>query len=161
MGEAERLLDGPDDPDGTGVGDRVRAVGWLDRHSPISVPWCGIFVAHCLRTALPDVPLPPMYARARPWKSWGEPAEPQVGAVLVFWHYHQKSPFGHVAFYRAEDDAAFHVLGGNQKDRILVQRYPKVRLVACRWPAGVERSGMTRRASPSEAEPFDGSWHHA
>ena len=152
------MLAGPEDPCGATLRDGVRRVGWLDRHVPLSIPWCGVFVAHCLRSALPDVPLPPRHARARPWEDWGQPVEPQVGAVVVFWHYHRRLPFGHVAFYRAEDDAAFHVLGGNQKDRILVQRYPKVRLVACRWPAGVDPPGAIRRAAPGEAVPFDGSW---
>ena len=140
-----------------GVGGRrelLHALGRMNRRAPWTVPWCGLFVAHCLRTAMPEVALPALPLRARPWKRWGAPAEPQLGALMLFWHYHPASPFGHVAFYWAEDGDAFHVLGGNQGHRVCVQRYPKARFVAARWPEGVSQPRTRRAAPPEAARPF-------
>lgn len=134
--------------------ERLHLLRRLNRLTPWTVPWCGLFVAHCLRTALPELDLPPLAARARPWKRWGEETRPQIGAVMLFWHYHPALPFGHVAFYWAEDRDAYHVLGGNQQDRICVQRYPKARFVTARWPAGVPQPGLTRSEPPDAARPF-------
>lgn len=139
--------------DRAGLGDegqRLHLLGRLNRLTPWTVPWCGLFVAHCLHAALPDAALPAWPARARPWRRWGEETAPRLGAVMVFWHYHPALPFGHVAFYWAEDRDAFHVLGGNQRHRVCVQRYPKSRLVTARWPPGVPQAGA-RRSEPREA----------
>lgn len=157
LGEAVQLLDGVED-----IADRsdlrmIRAAAWLDRRVPVDVAWCGLFVGHCLKTALPNVSQPVARMRARPWLSYGEPAQPQVGALLVFWQVLKHSPFGHVGFYWAEDDDCFHVLGGNQRARIEVQRWPKERLIGCRWPSrGVPPQGLRRWRDPSEATPFEG-----
>ena len=151
--EARRMMEARE----TGRGDRralLRALGRMNRRAPWTMPWCGLFVAHCLRAAMPEVPLPALPLRARPWKRWGEPVAPQLGALMLFWHYHPASPFGHVAFYWAEDAQAYHVLGGNQRHRVCVQRYPKSRFVAARWPEGVARPGLRRAAPPEAARPF-------
>ena len=131
----------------------LHRLGRMNRRAPWTVPWCGLFVAHCLRAAMPEAPLPALPLRARPWKRWGEPASPQLGALMLFWHYHPASPFGHVAFYWAEDEGAYHVLGGNQGHRVCVRRYPKARFVTARWPEGVPQPGLRRRAPPAAA-PF-------
>ena len=132
----------------------LHRLGRMNRRTPWTVPWCGLFVEHCLRTALPGTGTPFLPARARPWRRWGEPCRPQLGAVMLFWHYHPALPFGHAAFYWAEDRDAYHVLGGNQGHRVCVQRYPKSRLVTARWPEGVPRPGLTRLAPPDAARPF-------
>lgn len=113
-----------------------RAIAYLDRHLHIGAPWCGIFVAHCLRKTLPGTKIPRGHMRARPWMSWGRATTPQLGAVMVFWHYFRGSPFGHVGFYWGEDEDNIHVLGGNQHDLITTTRYSKSRLIGCRWPEG-------------------------
>ncbi len=151
--EARRMM-------GEGHGGRggrralLHGLGRMNRRAPWTVPWCGLFVAHCLRATMPEAPLPALPLRARPWKRWGEPASPQLGALMLFWHYHPASPFGHVAFYWAEDRDAFHVLGGNQRHRVCVQRYPKERFVVARWPEGVAQPRARRLASPEAARPF-------
>jgi hypothetical protein len=139
--------------------DLTRRLGRLDRALPVSLPWCGAFVGHCVKAAAPHLQLPWMHPRARPWLGWGEAAPPQLGALLVFWHWRRRGPLGHVAFYWAEDDEGFHVIGGNQRDRILVQRYPKYRLLGSRWIPGHAAPGATRRAAPEAAVPFDGDWN--
>jgi uncharacterized protein (TIGR02594 family) len=153
LAEARRVMV----EDGPGLreeGERLHLLGRLNRRTPWTLPWCGLFVAHCLRTALPELEPPRWHARARPWRRWGEETTPRLGAVMLFWHYHPALPFGHVAFYWAEDRDAFHVLGGNQRHRVCVQRYPKSRLVAARWPHGVPRAGARRREPPEAALPF-------
>lgn len=117
-----------------------RVISLLDRHLHIGAPWCGIFVAHCLRKTMPAVTIPARHMRARPWARWGYPTWPRYGAVTVLWHYHPRSPFGHVGFCLAEDEDEIDVLGGNQRDRIAIGRYPKNRVLACRWP-WPDRSG--------------------
>lgn len=100
------------------------------------IPWCGLFVAHCIGSSLPDEELPVNPLRARNWATFGEECDPKRGAVLVFWRGSEKSGNGHVGFYYSEDDAAYHVLGGNQSDSVNVCRVAKNRLVkgGARWP---------------------------
>ncbi len=133
----------------------VRLVNWIDELTALNLPWCGLFVGHCIRKAYPTTSLPWLYVRARPWRRFGDPAQPQVGALLVFWLRWRNSPFGHVGFYWGEDDDSYHVLGGNQHRTILVERFPKHRLIDCRWPRGVPAPGTRRRHPPGEAEPFE------
>ena len=132
----------------------LHLLGRMNRRAPWTVPWCGLFVAHCLRTADPGLALPFLPARARPWRDWGTETRPQLGAVMHFWHYHPALPFGHVAFYWAEDEEAYHVLGGNQGHRVCIQRYPKDRFVTARWPEGAPQPGLTRLQRPGAAKPF-------
>jgi uncharacterized protein (TIGR02594 family) len=98
------------------------------------IPWCGLFVAHCVGAALPDEQLPKHPLRARSWSSFGEQCDPKQGAVLVFWRGSKDAATGHVGFYHSEDGAAFHVLGGNQSDSVNVARIGKNRLLSSRWP---------------------------
>lgn len=95
-----------------------------------SVPWCGLFVAHCVN-AVGIAPVA-IAVRASAWSAWGVRVTPCVGAVLVF----ERTGGGHVGFYVAEDAKAFHVLGGNQGDAVNITRIAKDRMVACRWPPG-------------------------
>lgn len=99
------------------------------------VPWCGLFVGHCIGATLPEEQLPRHLLLARSWKSFGEACEPMRGAVLVFWRGKKEGPFGHVGFYHSEDDETFHVLGGNQSNSVNVARISKKRCLACRWPS--------------------------
>jgi uncharacterized protein (TIGR02594 family) len=93
-------------------------------------PWCGTFVADCMWTGSGITP-PKIAVRAKAWATWGRPIAPCLGAVLVF----GRQGGGHVGFYVAEDDTAFHVLGGNQGNAVSITRIAKTRLEACRWPA--------------------------
>jgi uncharacterized protein (TIGR02594 family) len=98
-----------------------------------SIPWCGLFVAHCLEAADASVPSNPLSALA--YADWGTRLnEPSFGAVMVF----KRSGGGHVGFYVGEDDESYHILGGNQSDMVDVTRVGKERLHAIRWPSEVE-----------------------
>ena len=98
------------------------------------IPWCGLFVGHCVGSSLPDETLPTIVLRARAWEGFGVPTEPQLGAIMVFWRQTETSGLGHVGFYFAEDDASYHVLGGNQSNMVNVARLEKNRLLTARWP---------------------------
>jgi len=49
---------------------------------------------------------------------------PALGDVLVF----VRNGGGHVGLYVGEDTSAFHLLGGNQSDRVCITRVAKARL---------------------------------
>ena len=56
--------------------------------------------------------------------------------VLVFWRGAASGFNGHVGLYVGEDRDAFHVLGGNQSDRVMIKRIATNRLLGsrrCPW----------------------------
>jgi uncharacterized protein (TIGR02594 family) len=105
------------------------------RYSGDDIPWCGLFVAHCIGSTLPDERLPNNPLGARSWERFGAACEPTLGAVMVFWRESPASGKGHVGFYNGEDQHAFHILGGNQSDQVSVARVGKDRVVGARQPA--------------------------
>jgi len=95
-----------------------------------STAWCGLFMALVAQRAGKDVPPAPLWALS--WTKFGsEVARPMLGDVLVF----QRTGGGHVGLYVGEDEAAFHVLGGNQGDRVCIARIARHRPYAARRPA--------------------------
>lgn len=126
---------------------------WLksDDHTlgdPAELPWCGDAVETAIALTLPDEVLPTNPYYALNWAKFGIGlAEPAVGAVLAF----KRPGGGHVGFYVGEDDSAYHVLGGNQSDRVSVCRVGKDRFVAARWPKTVPLPATGRvRRSPGD-----------
>lgn len=116
-----------------------REGGWIERfYRADSIPWCGLFVGHCLLEAGISGPRNPLSALA--WADWGEAvpvAEREAGCVVVF----TRQGGGHVGFYVGEDPdgSALHVLGGNQSDAVSMARISTARLHAVRWPSGISR----------------------
>ncbi|WP_409281089.1 NlpC/P60 family protein [Pseudomonas defluvii] len=98
------------------------------------VPWCGLFVAHCIAATMVDEILPGNPLGARQWEKFGDPIEPRLGAVMVFWRQSTSSGFGHVGFYTGEDETAFRILGGNQSDKVCFTWVAKDRFIKARWP---------------------------
>jgi uncharacterized protein (TIGR02594 family) len=115
--------------------------GWVERfYTDDEIPWCGLFVGHCLQVGGHSGPKNPLAALG--WSEWGQPVPPDglsVGTVVVF----KRSGGGHVGFYVGEepDGSALHVLGGNQSDQVSITRIPRMRLFASRWPEGVSQDG--------------------
>ncbi|MEL6921112.1 MAG: TIGR02594 family protein [Pseudomonadota bacterium] len=119
----------------------------LDMHYPgDDVPWCGLFMAHVMAVGAPLDAQNFNRLTARLWLTYGRPVEPQIGAVLVFWRVARDSWQGHVGLYMAEDDEAYHVLGGNQGDAVSVVRIAKDRLLGARYPKSFAPTGKRRRA---------------
>jgi uncharacterized protein (TIGR02594 family) len=140
--EAKRLIGLKEGP-GEEI-DNQTLLDWgedLDVHFPNdSVPWCGLFIAHCIASTLSAEPLPTNPLGARNWARWGAPCPPQIGALLVFWRGKRDGWQGHVGFYAGEERSGattthFHVLGGNQDNQVCVAKIKADRLLGVRWPA--------------------------
>lgn len=121
---------------------------WLERLGAWwrddETPWCGVFVAHCLREA--GQPLPQHWMRALAWKDYGSnlrSTHVTIGAILVF----QRKGGGHVGFYVGENATHYFVLGGNQANAVNISKIAKDRCVAIRWPKGVPVVGGPVRLS--------------
>ena len=152
--EAQRAIGVKED---TGPGSNPLIIGWGKRlkiaYGDDEIPWCGLFVAHCVGSQLPTEPLPVNPLGARNWGRAGIAcAVPQPGAIMVFWRKSPASGLGHVAFYVGEDANSYHVLGGNQGDAVSVTRMARDRFVAARWPATARPpAGGPRRLTPTGA----------
>jgi uncharacterized protein (TIGR02594 family) len=101
---------------------------------PATRPWCGDFVETCIAVTLPSAVLPANPYLARNWLKFGRTVDPCFGAILVFWRGSRSGTEGHVGFYYAEDDSDFHVLGGNQSNKVSVAKIDKSRLLGARLP---------------------------
>jgi uncharacterized protein (TIGR02594 family) len=150
--EAFRLMGTREQP---GRGSNEAIMGWaeeleLTSYNDDDIPWCGLFTAHCVGSQLPEEALPSNPLRARNWQRLGISTSPQLGAVMVFWRGTPNGGKGHVGFYWAEDDGAYHILGGNQSNSVTVARVSKDRLLQARWPeTGMPPANITRNATPN------------
>jgi uncharacterized protein (TIGR02594 family) len=124
-----------------GAGDNPIIMGWadaLDQWYPgDDVPWCGLFMAHCMSVGAPNEPQNFNRLGARAWRAYAQKIEPCVGAIGVFWRTHKtQSVNGHVAFLLAEGPDYYIILGGNQDDNVTIGKIAKERLLECRAPTG-------------------------
>jgi len=93
------------------------------------VPWCGLFMAHVALKAGKVIPQKPLWALN--WSRFGvDGGQPELGDVLTF----TRNGGGHVGLYIGEDDDCYHVLGGNQGDKVCIKPIAKERLYAVRQP---------------------------
>lgn len=124
--------------EGAGAKDNATILGWAKKvggwvakfFTHDSIAWCGLFVAMVMQqTGFADLPANPLGALN--WSSWGRPLKtPSLGAIMTF----KRTGGGHVGFYVGEDATAYHILGGNQSDKVGLTRIDKSRLQAIRWP---------------------------
>lgn len=112
-----------------GAGDNPTIMGWATEvgvrstYVHDSIPWCGLTVAVAAKRAGKEVPKTPLWALS--WAEVGTKVErPMLGDIVTF----KRDGGGHVAVYVGEDDAAYHVLGGNQSDQVNITRIAKARL---------------------------------
>lgn len=119
----------------------------LDRvYKADSTAWCGLWMAYVAKQAGWDDPYNPLWARN--WLNFGTPQKiAGLGDVLVF----ARGNSGHVGLYVGEDagstysSGAYHVLGGNQSDRVMIKRIAKNRLLGIRrCPWRVNQPGNIR-----------------
>lgn len=134
-----------------GKGSNRTIIGWRDElnqvgiaitgYSDDDIPWCGLFAAIVAHRAGKVPVANPLWARN--WSKFGvDVKDAGLGDVLVF----QREGGGHVGFYVAEDATAYHVLGGNQSNRVSITRIAKARCVARRRPP--------YRVKPDSAKPY-------
>lgn len=122
-------MEAPGAADNPAILDWARELGMEDYRAD-SIPWCGLFMALVAKRAGKPVPERPLWALS--WARFGAAAdEPALGDVLVF----RRDGGGHVGLYVGEDVRAWHVLGGNQGDRVGFSRIARGRLYAARRPA--------------------------
>ena len=98
-----------------------------------STPWCAAFVCSMLEDAGIRSP---KSARARDFLRWGVAIRPIVaGAVLVF---PRGKAAGHVGFALGPSHQGYvDVLGGNQRNRVCVDRRRALDALDVRWPTEV------------------------
>jgi uncharacterized protein (TIGR02594 family) len=134
-----------------GKGSNKTIIGWRDElnaagvaiagYSDDDIPWCGLFAAIVVHRAGKRGVASPLWARN--WAKFGTGVqEAGLGDVLVF----VRNGGGHVGFYVAEDATAYHVLGGNQSNKVCVTRVEKARCIAIRRPV--------YNAKPDSVKPY-------
>lgn len=135
FGEAKKHLGVKEIP---GPKHNTKIQSWLARLGAWwrddETPWCGVFVAHCMREA--NLPVPQHWMRARAWADYGSnlrATHVAPGAILVF----SRQGGGHVGFYAGEDANFYFVLGGNQSNEVNIAKIAKARCIAIRWPKDV------------------------
>lgn len=123
----------------------------IGAYSTDAIPWCGLFMSVCAKRATWARPVNPLWARA--WATWGNPRKggAMLGDVLVF----PRGSGGHVAMYIGEDSTHYHILGGNQSDKVCIVRKPKTPILAIRqapWrvaqPANVRKIILKPTGAP-------------
>lgn len=142
--EALKLLGTIEAP---GSANSPTIMGWAKETglSPVytadATAWCGLFMAVVAKRAGKAIPAGPLWALN--WSKFGEEAgQPSLGDVLTF----TRSGGGHVALYICEDSQAYHVLGGNQSDKVCFTRIDKKRLYRARSPI--------YREQPASVKPY-------
>lgn len=143
-----------------GKGDNKTIMAWADElnrngvkiegYSSDEVPWCGLFAAfitYLRKGSSNEVVAEPLWARN--WSDYGVPIarrvgnalvnirgfKPSLGDIMVF----ERGNGGHVAFYIGEDSDCYHVLGGNQSNRVTITRILKSRCLSVRRPPYVNQ----------------------
>ena len=94
-------------------------------------PWCGTFIAQCLKEA--NRGYPKHWYRALAYADYGTKlAKPAYGSIGVM----GRSGGGHVTFIVGEtQDGKYLVgLGGNQSNAVTLAKFPKSRFTAFVWP---------------------------
>jgi uncharacterized protein (TIGR02594 family) len=140
-----------------GTKNNPRITAWamecgIGAYSTDSIPWCGLYMAVTAKRAHWARPPNPLWARD--WLNWGieRDGPALLGDVLVF----ARGSGGHVAMYVGEDKTSYHILGGNQSDRVSIVRKPKLPILGIRhadWriaqPDNVRRVFLTATGTPT------------
>lgn len=124
-----------------GSGTNSTIAKWLLRlkawWSDDETPWCGVFVAECLKEAGRDIPKSWFRAKAYHIDNDGtyygtRLNAPAYGCIAVM----SRSGGGHVGFVVGKDaQGRVLVLGGNQGDAVSIAAFPMNRVTAWIWPS--------------------------
>lgn len=96
-------------------------------------PWCGTFIAHCLRES--GLPIPQHWYRAKAYGEFGTPCprtDIPFGAICV----KSRQGGGHVFFAVAKspDGKIIYGLGGNQRNMVNITAFNISDIDNIRWP---------------------------
>ena len=116
-----------------GPGNNPDIVEWLksvNLPGEDKIPHCSAFVNWCIeQSGLPGT----KNGMARSWLNWGFPlVKPVLGCVVVL-RRGVDPRLGHVGFFLDEFGGFIRIIGANQKDRVGVNAYAKLRLLSYRW----------------------------
>jgi uncharacterized protein (TIGR02594 family) len=143
--------------------------------STISTPWCAYWVNAKLEYAGITGTVDGM---ARSFRKWGEVIDKNddtkwnVGDVAYMWRGRSDDGItGHVGFLVGWDRTYFYMIGGNQGDKVCIQRFPRSKLLGVRRPRSIWRSQTVQKAAGSAvaettsqvvqaAMPEPSSWVH-
>jgi uncharacterized protein (TIGR02594 family) len=136
---ALELIDTMEKP---GTADNPVIINWAkeiggnvaDVYNADEIPWCGLFIAVVAKRSSKQLVKDPLWALN--WGNFGKISPvPMLGDVLVFVRKTSEGKTaGHVGLYVGEDNTCFHVLGGNQSDKVCITRLEKNRLYVARRP---------------------------
>lgn len=122
-------------------------VGLADVYRSDAIAWCGLAMGYVALQAGWDTPVNLLWARG--WMTWGTfVSRPMLGDVLVF---SRGKVNGHVGVYVGEDADCYHVIGGNQSDRVSIKRIERGRLLQarrCPWRVNQPNSVRVVKLTP-------------
>lgn len=150
LNEALKLIDVVESP---GTANNPVIVSWAKEigadvaavYKADEIPWCGLFMAVIVKRSGRQVVKDPLWALN--WGTFGTFTEtPMLGDVMVFVRTTPDGKkAGHVALYVGEDDACYHILGGNQSDRVCIVRKEKKMLYVARRPNYINQPKNVRK----------------
>ncbi len=143
---------------GTAANPRIAAFFRDAGHPGITsdeVAWCAAFIGACLsRSAIKATGS----LLARSYLDWGVGIDaPRVGAVAVLERGSDPGA-GHVGFVVGWAEQTLFLLGGNQSNRVSVDRFPMAKLLGLRWPSDPRTSG--EKAAPTGEKRFETALAH-
>lgn len=98
--------------------------------------------------------------RARSYLVWGDALDaPRTGCVAVL-SRGANTALGHVGFVVGETDGGLVLLGGNQRNAVTVQVFPRSRLLGFRWPEDVPGEPPPVRNEVERDDRFDMALTH-
>jgi uncharacterized protein (TIGR02594 family) len=105
-----------------------------DVYKADEIPWCGLFMGVVAKRSNKQLVKDPLWALN--WGNFGKSTDvAMLGDVMVFVRKTATgATAGHVALYVGEDSVCYHLLGGNQSDKVCITRIEKKRLYAARRP---------------------------
>jgi uncharacterized protein (TIGR02594 family) len=115
-------------------------------------PWCGAFTGYIMAST--GQKLPPEPLRARSWLAWGQALETPVAGCVVVLKRGNNPQQGHVGFFiqATKDGTALLVLGGNQGNRVSIQRFKTDNVLGFRMPDGASAPKPENSKIISEAD---------
>lgn len=129
-----------------------------DWYNDDQIAWCGLFMAVVAVRAgqgRADRMPPPKYLSARDWLNFGKAVqikEAMLGDVAVF----DRKGGAHVAMVVGEDATHFHVLGGNQSQRVNIARKAKSECIGVRRPIYKQQPSNVRKVIRAAKGPVSG-----
>ena len=101
-------------------------------------PWCSSFVNWVMKEAGIKGT---NSAAAISWVQWGKASPAKQGSIVILNSSKSQNSSlsysgNHVGFLVKETSTHYHILGGNQRNKVKESRYPKKnwKLKGCRWP---------------------------